>query len=111
MSPHAAMEAVYAPHVGVVGRDEVRFEAIVDNGHEQGVLVESPLERVALFIWREPSLRLSDISRLRWIMRRIQARRAVLYVPIGITVPGPVSLMAALSKIAMTRPSPNHDEL
>jgi hypothetical protein len=103
MSPHAVLETVCTPRVDVVERDEVRFEAIVDNGHEAGVLVHSPLERVALFIWSEPTLQLSDISRLRRLMRRTQARRAVLYVPIGITVPSPVSLMAALSKISMPR--------
>jgi len=109
MSPHAVLETVCAPCVDVVERDEVRFEAIVDNGQEVGVLAHSPLERVALFIWSEPILRLSDISRLRRLMRRTQARRAVLYVPIGITVPGPVSLMAALSKISMPRGSSNKE--
>ena len=109
MSPHAVLETVCAQRVDVVKRDEVRFEAIVDNRHEEGVLVP-PLERVALFIWSESTLRLSDISRLRRLMRRTQARRAVLYVPIGVTVPGPVSLMAALSKISMPRGSSNEDE-
>jgi len=105
MSPHAVLETVCAPRVDVKEREEVRFEAIIDNGHEEGVLVHSPLESVALFIWGEPMLRLSDIRRLRGLMRRTQAFRAVLYVPVGITVPGPVRLMAALSKISMPQAS------
>ena len=105
MSPHAVLETVRAPRVDSREREEVRFEAIVDNGHDEGVLVHSPLERVALFIWSEPTLGLADLSRLRRLMRRTSARRAVLYVPVGITVPGPVSLMAALSRISMPRAS------
>jgi hypothetical protein len=110
MSPHAVLETVCAPRIDGKEREDVRFEAIVDNGHDEGVLVHSPLERAALFIWEEPTLRLSDIRRLRGLMRRTQARRAVLYVPVGMTVPGPVSLMAALSKIWMPRGSSDSDE-
>jgi hypothetical protein len=105
MSPHAVLEPVCAPRVDVNEREAIRFEAIVDNGHEEGVLVHSSLERVALFIWDEPMLRLSDIRRLRGLMRRAQARRAVLYVPVGISVPGHVTLMAALSNISMPQAS------
>jgi hypothetical protein len=52
---HSSLEMVCAPGVDLREREKIRFEAIVDKGEDEGILVRSPLERVALFIWGEPA--------------------------------------------------------
>jgi hypothetical protein len=70
------------------------------------MLVQSPLERVALFSWKRMILTLSDISHLRQALTRCHARRAVLYVSADIPIPSAFMLLATLSKIAIVREKP-----
>ncbi|MBI4401568.1 MAG: hypothetical protein HY581_08045 [Nitrospirae bacterium] len=89
----------------VAGVDESRTEPVIDrdNGRQDGLLVESSLERVVVFSRKQATLSLSDISHLRRMMARAQARRALLYVPLETTVSNPVMLLATLSKIEIVR--------
>lgn len=89
----------------VAGAGGSRTEPIVDreNGGQEGILVESPLERVLIFSRVQPILSLSDLSRMRRMMARTQARRALLYVPLETGITNPVMLMATLSKIQIVR--------
>ena len=86
--------------------DAVRFESIIGDGLYHGMLVQSPLERVALFSWKRVDLTLSDLTCLRHVLTRFQARRAVLYVPADILIPSSLLLLATLSKIAVIREEP-----
>lgn len=88
-----------------VGIGESRTEPVMDqeSGELEGVLIESPFERVLIFSQAQPTLSLSDLSRMRRLMVRAQARRALLYVPIATGIPKPVMLMATLSKIEIVR--------
>lgn len=89
-----------------IGADRVQFEPIVEDGVYHGMLVRSPLERVALFSWRRIDLALSDITQLRHALVRFHARRAVLYVPSEMHIPSSLVLLATLSKIAIVREEP-----
>ena len=86
--------------------DAVRFESIIADGLYHGMLVQSPLERVALFSWKRIDLTLLDLTCLRHAITRFQARRAVLYVPADIPIPSSLMLLATLSKIAVVREEP-----
>ena len=92
------------PHVvtKAVGMgEEARVHPIMDRerGRHDGVLVESALERVAVFTRAHRELALSDISDLRRLMRQAQVRRALLCVPLQMIISNPVMLLATLSKI------------
>ena len=91
---------------GVIETDTVEFEPIIEDGIYHGMLVQSPLERVALFNWKRITITLSDITRLRRALTRFQARRAVLYVSADIQIPSAFTLLATLSKIAIVREEP-----
>lgn len=101
-----SLRTVYAGHPSpsaLTGTETVRFEPIIEDGVYHGMLVQSPLERVALFNWKRINLTLSDITRLRQAVTRFQARRAVLYVSRDILIPSSFTLLATLSKIAIVR--------
>lgn len=89
----------------VAGVDESRVEPIFDSekGRQDGLLVESSLERVVVFAREQEALSLSDVSYVRRVMTRTQARRALLYVPVGTSIPNAVMLLATLSKIEIVR--------
>jgi hypothetical protein len=84
--------------------DESRITPIIDNQTRDcdGLLVESSLERLMVF-GREQPLSLTDIGHMRRVMARVQARRALLYVPTEMTIPNPITLLATLSKIQIVR--------
>ena len=90
---------------GMGGVDESRTEPIIDrnNGQWNGLLVETSLERVAVFCRELESLALADVSQVRHTMIHAQARRALLYVPGKTTISNPVMLLATLSKIQIVR--------
>ncbi len=77
-----------------------------DDWRGEGVLVESFLERVMVVMLNHDALTLSDISAMRRTMMRLQARRAILYVPTQAAISNPVMLLASLSKIQILRPAP-----
>lgn len=74
-----------------------------DTGEPEGMLVDSLLERVAIFVRAQDSLSLADISALRRTLARAQARRAYLYVLMTTSIQKPVMLLATLSKIRIVR--------
>lgn len=76
------------------------------NGEPEGVLVASSLERIVVCGREQAALSLEDVGTVRRTMARVQARRAVLYVPAEMVIPNPVMLMAALSKIDIVRMVP-----
>jgi hypothetical protein len=86
------------------GSDESRITPIFnkDNPQCDGLLVEASLERIVVF-GREQPMCLSDIGQMRRIMARVQARRALLYVPTDLAIPNPIMLLATLSKIQIIR--------
>jgi hypothetical protein len=86
------------------GSDESRVTPIYNKDTQDcdGLLVESALERIMVF-GRERPLSLSDISEMRRLMTRQQARRALLYVPNGMFISNPIMLLATLSKIQVVR--------
>lgn len=86
--------------------ETVRFESIIGEGFYHGMLVQSPVERVALFSWKRMILTLSDISYLRQALTRCRAGRAILYVSADIPIPSAFMLLATLSKIAVVREEP-----
>jgi hypothetical protein len=102
---HAGHSQHRVPSV-LVRTDPVRFEPIIEDGIYHGMLVQSPLERVALFMWKRINFTLSDITRLRQALTRFQARRAILYVSADIQIPSSFTLLATLSKIAIVREAP-----
>ncbi|MEP6888929.1 MAG: hypothetical protein ABI945_11510 [Nitrospirales bacterium] len=99
----------HSQHIGpsvLIGTETVQFEPIIEDGIYHGMLVQSPLERVALFNWKRIHFTLSDITRLRQARTRFQARRAVLYMSADIQIPSSFMLLASLSKIAIVREEP-----
>ena len=101
------LPADHAPFVrSSIGKEGVQFEPIIEDGIYHGMLVQSPLERVALFSWKRIDLTLSDITRLRQALIRFRARRALLYVPADIVIPSCVRLLATLSKIVIVWEEP-----
>ena len=104
-SLHAGHSQRIGPSV-LIGTEPVQFEPIIEGGIYHGMLVQSSLERVALFNWRRINFTLSDITRLRQALIRFQARRAVLYVSADIQIPSSFMLLATLSKIAIVREEP-----
>jgi hypothetical protein len=84
----------------------VQFEPIIEGGIYHGMLVQSALERVALFSWKRMILTLTDISHFRQALTRFQAQRAVLYVSADLHIPSSFILLATLSKIAIVREEP-----
>lgn len=89
----------------VAGTEPPTVEPIVDesSGRQEGLLLESPWERVIVSYLEASALELSDVSHLRRVMARVQARRALLYVPHDTQVANPVMLLATLSKIQIVR--------
>ncbi|MGH7256373.1 MAG: hypothetical protein ACREI3_11405 [Nitrospirales bacterium] len=87
------------------GSDVMRMEPVSDpvTGEVDGLLVESSLERVVVFSRTPDLLSLGEISRLRRALGRVQARRALLYVPGHTIVTSSVMLLATLSKIKIVR--------
>ncbi|WP_447978204.1 hypothetical protein [Candidatus Nitrospira bockiana] len=75
----------------------------------RGILLELPLERVALFVWSK-ELGLADVTALRKALLRAQARRALLFIPAGLAISSAVLLLATLSRIALIR-EVTHDHL
>lgn len=111
MRPTTLLFDELAPHVAtkaVTESDESRVEPIInpEDGREEGVLVQSSLERVAVFVRKQAELTLADVTHLRRAMRRVQARRSLLCVPTSMTIPNPVLLLATLSKIEVIRLGP-----
>ncbi len=89
----------------LAGADGTRIEPLVnrETGHSDGLLVQTPLERVVAVTRNQPVLSLSDVSAVRRLMARAQARRALLYVPVGIEIANPVMLLASLSRIRIVQ--------
>ena len=87
----------------VIGRSELQLEPIADQGQAEGLIVESPLERVAVFTHHHPELTVSEISRMRRMLIRSRARRAVLFIRRNLAVDSSVCLLASLSKIEIIR--------
>ncbi len=89
----------------VQGSEGTRTEPLLnpDSGQPEGMLMESLLERVAIFVRAQDSLSLDDISYVRRSMARAQARRAYLYVLSETNVQQPIMLLATLSKIQIVR--------
>ena len=89
-------------------RDGSRVERLPDRepGGHDGLLVQSALERVAVFTTRADELTLADVSALRRRMRDAQARRGLLCVPTNMRIPSPVMLLATLSKIEVIKLKP-----
>ena len=85
--------------------EEARVQPVLDqdSGHPDGLLLESALERVVVFGRDAPVLTLEQIAYIRKVMARVQARRAVLYVPIDTSIQNPVMLLATLSKVRIVR--------
>ena len=85
--------------------DGSHIEPIFDqeNGRQDGLLVESTLERVVVIAREQETLSLSDVSYVRRAMTRTQARRALLYVAMGTSIANAVMLLATLSKIEIVR--------
>jgi hypothetical protein len=67
-----------------------------------GLLIESSLERIMVF-GRERAISLGDVSHMRHVMARAQARRALLYVSSDLFISNPIMLLATLSKIQVVR--------
>jgi hypothetical protein len=88
----------------VEGAEESRITPVLDTGSPDcaGLLIESPLERIMVF-GREHGMSLSDVSHMRRVMAKVQARRALLYVPTDAAIPNPIALLATLSKIQIVR--------
>jgi hypothetical protein len=76
------------------------------SGEPEGVLVASSLERIVVCGREQALLSLVDIKTVQRTMVRVQARRAVLYVPAEMMIPNPVMLLATLSKIDIIRMAP-----
>ena len=76
------------------------------SGEPEGVLVASSLERIVVCGREQATLSLVDIKTVQGTMARVQARRAVLYVPAEMMIPNPVMLLATLSKIDIIRMAP-----
>ncbi len=91
------------------GTDGARMVPVMDHetGLPDGLLAETFLERVMIFSRKEEVLSLSDVGRLRRAMARVQARRALLYVPVETFISNPVMLLATLSKIRIVRLTAN----
>ena len=87
---------------------DARVQPIMDqhNVQQDGLLVESLLERVVVCGREQATLSFADVSSVRRTMSRMQARRAVLYIQADATVSNPVMLLASLSKIDIVRMSP-----
>jgi hypothetical protein len=90
----------------IIEAETVQFESIIEGGIYHSMLVQSALERVALFSWKRMILTLTDISHFRQALTRFQARRAVLYVSADLHIPSSFILLATLSKIAIVREEP-----
>jgi hypothetical protein len=88
----------------VGGNEESRITPVLDKETQDcdGLLIESPLERIMVF-GREQGMSLSDVSHMRRVMAKVQARRALLYVPTDTSIPNPIALLATLSKIQIVR--------
>jgi hypothetical protein len=93
--------ALYAP-TALVGSDDLRIETL-DADDAEGVLIESSLERIAVFSWNEDRLSLADVGRLRRTTARVHARRAIVYVRKDAELSIPVLLLATLSKMEILR--------
>jgi hypothetical protein len=76
------------------------------NGEPEGVLVASSLERIVVCGREQAALSMNDIRTVQRTMARVQARRAVIYVPAEMTIPNPVLLLATLSQIDVIRMAP-----
>ncbi len=89
----------------VEGGEGTRIEPILDpqSGQPEGMVMESLLERVAIFVRAQDSLSLDDISHVRRSMARAHARRADVYVLTKTNVQKPIMLLATLSKIRIVR--------
>lgn len=101
-----ADESEHTATSDLIEAETVRFEPIIEDGIYHGMLVQSPLERVALFNWKRIDFTLTDITCLRKVLTRFQARRAVLYVSSDLHIPSSFILLATLSKIAIVREEP-----
>jgi len=64
----------------VSGGEGTRSEVLIDpeSGQQDGVLMETFLERVAVFARSHDSLSLAEVSQVRRTMARAHARRAYL---------------------------------
>lgn len=85
--------------------DRARVVPLIDpaTSQREGVVLESVLERVAVFQRVQDSLSLADISHMRRAMARAQVPRAYLYIPLTAEIQKPVQLLATLSKIRIVR--------
>lgn len=92
----------------VNGEEEARCEPIVNpgDGRPEGMVVQSPLERVAIFVKAQDALSLGDLSALRRSLARAQARRGYVYVLSQTAIQKPVMLLATLSNLRIVRVEP-----
>ncbi len=89
----------------VEGHHDGRVEPLSnpDTGESDGMLIESLLERVVMFVRAPGSLSLADVSHVRRSMARAQARPAYVYVPNRTNVQKQIMLLATLSKIHIVK--------
>lgn len=89
----------------MAGADESRVEPLVnhENGRPDGLVVETDRERVVAVVRERDVLSPADIGEVRRLMAGVQARRAILYVPLASDISNPVRLLASLSKIRIVQ--------
>ncbi len=87
---------------------QARLEPIVspESGQPEGFVIDSILERVAVFVRAQDTISLAQISALRKTLARTQARRGYLYVLSETEIQKPVMLLATLSRIRIVRVEP-----
>ncbi|MGH7231022.1 MAG: hypothetical protein ACREJU_06635 [Nitrospiraceae bacterium] len=106
MSATLALSRGWLPQTAdkmAISQNEFQLEPIADTRPADGIVVQSSLERVAVFTHNQPQLSLSDISHMRRVRARSHARRAVLFVRKDLAVASSVSLLATLSKIEIVQ--------
>lgn len=95
-------------HRSVEEADQARMEPMVnpESGQPEGMVLHSPLERVAIFVRAQETLSLADVRSMRRALARVRARRGYLYVLSHTDIQKPVMLLATLSKIRIVRVEP-----
>ena len=74
-----------------------------DTGRPDGALVESLIERVAVFGRNKETLSIADVSYFKRALAKNQARRGYVYVQEGMAIEKSVMLLATLSHIRIVR--------
>lgn len=87
---------------------QARVEPLVnpETGEQEGMVLHTLLERIAVFVRARETVSLADISAMRRALARARARRGCLYVLSQTVIQQPVMLLATLSKIRIVRVEP-----